>query len=66
VLTATPILNLTTFMLAAVVVTVPLVIVSVTYRHVTRTCHRCGRRTRLDKRTCTHCGYDSAPVTYTR
>jgi hypothetical protein len=60
------VLNLTTFMLTAGVVTVPLALATVTYRHTTRTCHQCRRRTRIDRRTCTHCGYDSAPVSFRR
>lgn len=59
-------LNLTSFGLVTLAVTLPLVIISLTYTHVTRTCHQCGRRTRVDKRQCTNCGYDASPVSFRR
>jgi predicted amidophosphoribosyltransferase len=59
-------LNAKTFGAAVAAVLVLLVAVSLLYRHPTRQCHRCGRKVRLDQRTCRHCGYDFAPITYSR
>jgi predicted amidophosphoribosyltransferase len=58
-------LNIKTFGAAVIAVIVLLVAVSLLYRHPTRRCHRCGHNVRLDQRTCKHCGYDFAPMSYT-
>jgi rRNA maturation endonuclease Nob1 len=60
------ILNIWTFGGAVLIVVGLLIAVSLLYRHPTRRCHRCGRRVRLDHRTCSHCGYDFEPVRTTR
>ena len=60
------ILNLTSFGLVVVAVVGLMVAVSILYRHPTRPCHRCGRRVRLDKRVCGHCGYEFEVVRTTR
>ena len=59
-------LNVKTFGLAVALVLVVLVAATLLYRHPTRQCHRCGRKVRLDQRTCRHCGYDFSPITYSR
>jgi len=60
------ILNLTSFGLVVVAVVGLMVAVSILYRHPTRPCHRCGRRVRLDRRVCGHCGYEFEVVRTTR
>ena len=60
------ILNLTSFVLVVVAVVGLMVAVSILYRHPTRPCHRCGRRVRLDRRVCGHCGYEFEVVRTTR
>jgi predicted amidophosphoribosyltransferase len=60
------ILNLTSFGLATLALIGLLIAVSLLYRHPTRPCHRCGRRVRLERRTCRHCGYDFEPVRFGR
>jgi rRNA maturation endonuclease Nob1 len=60
------ILNLTSFGLAVVVIVALMVGTSVIYRHPTRPCHRCGRRVRLDRRVCEHCGYEFEVIRATR
>lgn len=60
------ILNLTTFGLPVLMLVGLLIGVSMIYRHPTRPCHRCGRRVRLDKRACDHCGYEFEVVRTTR
>jgi predicted amidophosphoribosyltransferase len=59
-------LNIWSFSLTVVGVIVLFVMMSLLHRHPTRACHRCGRRVRLDKRTCPHCGYEFAPISYNR
>ena len=59
-------LNAKTFGLAVGLVVVILIAASLLYRHPTRQCHRCGRKVRLDQRTCRHCGYDFAPMSWSR
>jgi hypothetical protein len=59
-------LNIKTFGGAVLLVTALLIAVSILYRHPTRQCHHCGRRVRLDQRTCRHCGYDFEPIRTTR
>jgi hypothetical protein len=60
------ILNLTTFGLAVFALLALLIIVSVLHRPPTRPCHRCGKRVRLDRRVCRHCGYEFGPVRFGR
>jgi predicted amidophosphoribosyltransferase len=60
------ILNLTSFGLVVVAVVGLMIGVSILYRHPTRPCHRCGRRVRLDRRVCGHCGYEFEVVRTTR
>jgi rRNA maturation endonuclease Nob1 len=60
------ILNLTQFGLAVVGVLVLLVAFTLLHRPPTRPCHRCGRRVRLEKRECTHCGYEFEPIRFGR
>jgi hypothetical protein len=60
------ILNLTSFGLATLGLVGLLIAVSLLYRHPTRPCHRCGRRVRLERRTCGHCGYVFEPVRFGR
>jgi len=64
-LTLAVILNIKTFGGAVLVVLALLIGVSLFYRHPTRPCHRCGKRVRLDKRVCNHCGYDFEPARMT-
>jgi hypothetical protein len=64
-LTPAIILNLTSFGLAIAALLVLLVVVTLLHRPPTRPCHRCGRRVRLDHRTCRHCGYDFEPIRFT-
>jgi rRNA maturation endonuclease Nob1 len=59
-------LNIKTFGGAVLLVVALLIAVSILYRHPTRQCHHCGRRVRLDQRTCRHCGYDFEPIRTTR
>lgn len=58
------ILNLTTFGLAVLALLALLIVVSVLHRHPTRPCHRCGKRVRLDRRVCRHCGYEFEPIRF--
>ena len=60
------ILNLTSFGLAVLVLVGLLVAVSLLHRAPTRPCHRCGRRVRLEHRTCRHCGYEFEPIRFGR
>ena len=60
------ILNLTSFGLATLALIALLIGVSLLHRPPTRPCHRCGRRVRLEHRTCRHCGYDFEPVRFGR
>jgi predicted amidophosphoribosyltransferase len=60
------ILNLKTFGLTTLVLVAFLIGVSLLHRHPTRPCHRCGRRVRLDRRVCRHCGYEFEPVRFGR
>ena len=60
------ILNLTSFGLATALLVALLIAVTLLHRPPTRPCHRCGRRVKLDRRTCRHCGYDFEPVRFGR
>jgi hypothetical protein len=60
------ILNLTSFGLATLALVGLLIAVTMLHRPPTRPCHRCGRRVRLDRRTCRYCGYDFEPVRFGR
>ena len=58
-------LNIKTFGGAVLLIVGLLVGVSLLYRHPTRPCHRCGRRVRLERRMCGHCGYEFEPIRFT-
>jgi predicted amidophosphoribosyltransferase len=58
------ILNLTSFGLATLGLVGLLIAVTLLHRPPTRPCHRCGRRVRLERRICSHCGYDFEPVRF--
>ena len=60
------ILNLTSFGLAVGLLVGLLIAVTLLHRPPTRPCHRCGRRVRLERRICRHCGYDFEPVRFGR
>lgn len=60
------ILNLTSFGIAVLVLVALLVATSLLHRAPTRPCHRCGRRVRLEHRTCRHCGYEFEPIRFSR
>jgi hypothetical protein len=60
------ILNLTSFGLAALIMTGLLLLATVLHRAPTRPCHQCGRRVRLGTRICNRCGYDFEPVRFSR
>jgi hypothetical protein len=60
------VLNLTSFGLAVALLVGLLIGVTLLHRPPTRPCHRCGRRVRLDRRICRHCGYDFEPVRFGR
>jgi hypothetical protein len=60
------ILNLTSFGLAVIGLVGFLIAVTLLYRAPTRPCHRCGRRVRLDRRVCRHCGYEFEPIRWGR
>jgi predicted amidophosphoribosyltransferase len=60
------ILTLTSFGLATLTLVGLLIAVTLLHRAPTRPCHRCGRRVKLDRRTCRHCGYEFEPVRFGR
>jgi hypothetical protein len=60
------ILNLTSFGIAVLALVGLLVAVSLLHRAPTRPCHRCGRRVKLEHRTCRHCGYEFEPIRFGR
>jgi hypothetical protein len=60
------ILNLTSFGLAVALLVGLLIGVTLLHRPPARPCHRCGRRVRLERRICRHCGYDFEPVRFGR
>ena len=60
------VLNLTTFGLTVATVVGLLIAVTLMHRPLTRRCHQCDRRVRLDQRVCSHCGYDFEPVRVSR
>ena len=43
-----------------------LIAVTLLHRAPTRPCHRCGRRVRLERRICRHCGYEFEPIRFGR
>ena len=55
-------LNLTSFGLATLALVALLVGVTLLHRPPTRPCHHCGRRVRLERRVCQHCGYEFEPI----
>jgi hypothetical protein len=60
------VLNLTNFGLATLALVGLLLAVTLLHRPATRPCHRCGRSVPLGRRTCGRCGYDFAPMRFTR
>ena len=60
------ILNIKTFGGATLVLVALLVAVTLLHRPPTRPCHRCGRRVRLERRICRHCGYEFEPIRFGR
>jgi hypothetical protein len=60
------ILNLTSFGLATLGLVGLLLAVTLLHRPPTRPCHRCGRRVRLERRVCRHCGYEFEPIRFGR
>ena len=60
------VLNLTNFGLATIGLLGLLIAVTLLHRAPTRPCHRCGRSVPLGRRTCQQCGYDFAPMRFTR
>jgi hypothetical protein len=60
------ILNLTSFGLATVGLVGLLIAVTLLHRPPTRPCHLCGRRVRLERRICRHCGYEFEPIRFGR
>jgi hypothetical protein len=60
------ILTLTSFGLATLTLVGLLIAVTLLHRAPTRPCHRCGRRVKLEHRTCRHCGYEFEPVRFGR
>jgi hypothetical protein len=59
-------LNMTSFGLATLGLTGLLILVSLFHRAPTRPCHQCGRRVPLSRRVCRDCGYEFAPVRFSR
>jgi hypothetical protein len=59
-------LNLISFGLTAVVLTVLLIVAGALQTSPTRPCHRCGRRVPISARICRYCGYEFAPVRMSR
>jgi predicted amidophosphoribosyltransferase len=59
-------LNLTSFGLVVLGLLLLLGVVTVLHRPPTRPCHHCGRKVRLDKRKCPHCGYEFEPIRFGR
>jgi ribosomal protein L40E len=60
------ILNMTSFGLATFGLIGVAMLAAAAYRAPTRPCHRCGRRVPLSRRVCRDCGYEFAPVRFTR
>ena len=60
------ILNLTSFGLATLALVALLIAVTLLHQPPTRPCHRCGRRVRLERRICRHCGYEFEPIRFGR
>lgn len=65
-MTLAVILNIKTFGGATLLLIALLVGVSLLHRAPTRPCHRCGRRVRLEHRTCRRCGYEFEPIRFGR
>jgi predicted amidophosphoribosyltransferase len=65
-LTLALILNIETFGGALLILLAVLIAATLLHRAPTRPCHRCGRRVRLDRRTCRHCGYEFEPIRFGR
>jgi rRNA maturation endonuclease Nob1 len=60
------ILNLTSFGLVTLGLVGLLIAVTLLHRAPTRSCHRCGRRVRLERRVCRHCGSEFEPIRFGR
>jgi hypothetical protein len=59
-------LDLTSFGIVVIGVTLLLIMVTALHRPPTRPCHQCGRRVRITSRTCIYCGYEFSPVRFHR
>ena len=59
-------LNIKTFGGAVLLLVGLLIAVTLLHRPPTRPCHRCGRRVRLERRVCRHCGYEFEPIRFGR
>jgi hypothetical protein len=59
-------LDLTSFGIVVIGVTLLLIMVTALHRPPTRPCHQCGRRVRITARTCIYCGYEFSPVRFHR
>jgi hypothetical protein len=59
-------LNLLSFGIVAILLTVLLIVAGALQRLPTRPCHRCGRRVPISARVCRYCGYEFAPVRMSR
>ena len=60
------ILNIKTFGGATLLLVALLIVVTLLHRAPTRPCHHCGRRVRLERRVCRHCGYEFEPIRFGR
>jgi len=58
------ILNIKTLGLATLLLVALLIGASLLHRPPTRSCHRCGKRVRLDRRVCRNCGYEFEPIRF--
>jgi hypothetical protein len=65
-ISAAVILTLTSFGLASLGLVGLLIAVTLLHRAPTRPCHRCGRRVRLERRVCRHCGYEFEAIRFGR
>jgi hypothetical protein len=63
---AAVVLNMVNFGVATLVLVGLLIAVTLLHRAPTRPCHRCGNSVPLGRRTCRRCGYDFAPMRFTR
>ena len=59
-------LNLISFGLVAILLTVLLIAAGAIQKLPTRQCHRCTRRVPVTARTCRYCGYEFEPIRLSR